>query len=129
LTTSCRRRPTARGRAELLGYTEDERAVVGIGGGKRGPYRSGHRAVAYGGPTTDAARRWNGWGTALKPAVEPIVGARKPLAGSVVANVLAHGTGALHIDACRVVSGDDHRQIGDGEVGLDSDRDGVADVR
>jgi len=53
-------------------------------------------------PATDAAKRWQGWGTALKPASEPIVVARKPLTGTVAANVLAHGTGALNIDACRV---------------------------
>lgn len=74
--------------------------------------------------TPDAAR-WQGWGTALKPAhepivwarkpvsaatgaavsgtaFEPIVVARKPLAGTVAANVLAHGTGALNIDGCRI---------------------------
>lgn len=45
---------------------------------------------------------WDGWGTALKPAHEPIVVARKPLTGTVAANVLAHGTGALNIDGCRV---------------------------
>lgn len=44
---------------------------------------------------------WQGWGTALKPAHEPIVVARKPLIGTVAANVLAHGTGALNIDGCR----------------------------
>jgi site-specific DNA-methyltransferase (adenine-specific) len=44
----------------------------------------------------------NGWGTALKPAYEPIILARKPLIGTVVGNVLAHGTGALNIDGCRV---------------------------
>lgn len=49
-----------------------------------------------------AGAAWAGWGTALKPAFEPIVVARKPLVGTVVANVLAHGTGALNIDACRV---------------------------
>ena len=49
-----------------------------------------------------ASAAWEGWGTALKPAWEPIVLARKPLTGSVAANVLAHGTGALNIDACRV---------------------------
>lgn len=53
-------------------------------------------------PATDAARQWEGWGTALKPALEPWVLARKPLAGTVAANVQAHGVGALHIDACRV---------------------------
>ena len=45
---------------------------------------------------------WQGWGTALKPAHEPICVARKPLIGTVAENVLAHGTGALNIDACRV---------------------------
>ena len=53
-------------------------------------------------PATDAARQWAGWGTALKPALEPITMARKPLAGTVAANVLEHGTGALNVDGCRV---------------------------
>ena len=53
-------------------------------------------------PLTPDAERWQGWGTALKPSFEPIVVARKPLAGTVAANVLTHGTGALNIDACRV---------------------------
>ncbi len=53
-------------------------------------------------PATDAARQWQGWGTALKPALEPIALARKPLIGTVAENVLAHGTGALNIDGCRV---------------------------
>jgi DNA modification methylase len=53
-------------------------------------------------PATAEASRWEGWGTALKPAHEPVVVARKPLVGTVAANVLAHGTGALNIDGCRV---------------------------
>lgn len=53
-------------------------------------------------PATDDARQWHGWGTALKPALEPITVARKPLIGTVVANVLEYGTGALNIDGCRV---------------------------
>lgn len=53
-------------------------------------------------PATPDAERWQGWGTALKPAFEPIVVARKPLAGTVAGNVLAHGTGALNIDATRI---------------------------
>ena len=53
-------------------------------------------------PATDAARQWQGWGTALKPALEPITVARKPLIGTVANNVLEHGTGALNIDGCRV---------------------------
>lgn len=57
-------------------------------------------------PATDAAREWQGWGTALKPAWEPIILARKPLEGTVAANVLKHGTGALNIDGCRVDAGE-----------------------
>ena len=53
-------------------------------------------------PATSAAQKWNGWGTALKPAYEPVVVARKPLIGTVAQNVLEHGTGALNIDACRI---------------------------
>lgn len=53
-------------------------------------------------PITPDAERWQGWGTALKPAFEPIVVARKPLTGTVAGNVLTHGTGALNIDGCRV---------------------------
>jgi site-specific DNA-methyltransferase (adenine-specific) len=48
-----------------------------------------------------AARQWAGWGTALKPALEPITVARKPLIGTVAENVLEHGTGALNVDGCR----------------------------
>ena len=55
-------------------------------------------------PATPAAQQWAGWGTALKPALEPITVARKPLAGTVAANVLQHGTGALNIDGCRVAA-------------------------
>ncbi len=54
---------------------------------------------------TREAQQWEGWGTALKPAMEPIVVARKPLSeGTVAANVLEHGTGALNIDASRIGS-------------------------
>ena len=48
------------------------------------------------------AGQWAGWGTALKPALEPITMARKPITGTVAANVLAHGTGGLNVDGCRV---------------------------
>lgn len=58
-------------------------------------------------PESDAAIQWKGWGTALKPACEPWILARKPLAGTVAANVLQHGTGALNIDASRVGTGKD----------------------
>jgi site-specific DNA-methyltransferase (adenine-specific) len=55
-----------------------------------------------GDPVTGEATTWNGFGTALKPALEPITLARKPLIGTVAANVLEHGTGGLNIGACRV---------------------------
>ncbi len=58
-------------------------------------------------PATAEAEQWEGWGTALKPAFEPIVVGRKPLTGTVAANVLKHGTGALNIAATRV--GDESR--------------------
>jgi DNA modification methylase len=53
-------------------------------------------------PATAAAAKWKGWGTALKPAWEPVIVARRPLAGTVAANVLQQGAGGLNIDACRV---------------------------
>jgi len=52
--------------------------------------------------STPEAEKWQGWGTALKPAFEPVIVARKPLIGTVAENVLTHGTGALNIDACRI---------------------------
>lgn len=58
-------------------------------------------------PATPEAEQWEGWGTALKPAHEPIIVARKPIQGTVANNVLAHGTGALNIDATRIGYQDD----------------------
>ncbi|WP_292722581.1 DNA methyltransferase [Mesorhizobium sp.] len=51
---------------------------------------------------TPQAAEWDGWGTALKPAWEPICLARKPMTGTVAANTLAHGTGGLNVGACRI---------------------------
>lgn len=53
---------------------------------------------------SDEAAPWAGWGTALKPALEPICFARKPLDGTVAGNVLRHGTGALNIDGCKIAA-------------------------
>jgi hypothetical protein len=53
-------------------------------------------------PATPEAKQWQGWGTALKPALEPITVARKPLIGTVAENVLQHGTGAINVDGGRV---------------------------
>jgi site-specific DNA-methyltransferase (adenine-specific) len=57
-------------------------------------------------PATDLAKKWDGWGTALKPAHEPIIVARKPLIGTVAENVEKYGTGALNIDGCRIPTED-----------------------
>ena len=67
----------------------------------------GYRYTEHTAPATPEAEQWDGWGTALKPAFEPIVLARKPLAEKTVArNVLEHGTGAINIDACRIATDD-----------------------
>lgn len=63
-------------------------------------------------PATDAAREWTGWGSALKPSWENIVMARKPLNGALVHSVQKWGTGALHIDACRVPGTEPHHNYG-----------------
>jgi site-specific DNA-methyltransferase (adenine-specific) len=96
-----------------------EREVVGSKLGQAGYSMAdnGRTNAVYGGfhdpaaecaitaPATPEAQQWAGWGTALKPALEPITMARKPLTGTVAANVLEHGTGGLNVDGCRV--GDD----------------------
>ena len=70
---------------------------------------------------------WQGWGTALKPAHEPICLARKPLIGTVAANVLEHGTGALNIDASRVETAEDLNggRYSDAKVGSDGNTFGA----
>jgi site-specific DNA-methyltransferase (adenine-specific) len=99
-----------------------EREVVGSKIGQPGYSLAKDRGrgvacVAYGdsekecnitAPITDGAKQWQGWGTALKPALEPITVARKPFGGTVASNVLEHGTGALNLDGCRVESGGTH---------------------
>jgi DNA modification methylase len=67
-----------------------------------GMFKPGERDYDITAPATEAAKQWQGWGTALKPALEPITVARKPLIGTVAENVLAHGTGAINVDGCRV---------------------------
>jgi site-specific DNA-methyltransferase (adenine-specific) len=59
-------------------------------------------------PRTEEGMRWRGWGTAVKPVVEPIVLARKPLDGTIARNVLKWGVGGLNIDACRVAAPGEH---------------------
>jgi len=67
-------------------------------------------------PSTDQAKQWQGWGTALKPALEPIVMARKPLDGTVANNVLKHGVGGINIDGCRVGLNGEKQPTGSGGV-------------
>jgi len=89
---------------EVVGYTDPHdprtamaRSIYGgeiqVGAGLGNPITA---------PATAQAKQWDGWGTALKPAHEPIVLARKPLDGTVANNVLTHGVGGINIDGCRV---------------------------
>jgi hypothetical protein len=75
-------------------------------------------------PYSEDAQRWAGWGTALKPAHEPIVVARKPLIGTVAANVLRHGTGALNIDGCRISAGPGEKLGGGAEKATTAEQKG-----
>lgn len=86
------------------GSRGDGDAGQGYGAGPGQFMKPGATAVTA--TESQEAREWEGWGTALKPAHEPIVVARKPLIGTVIQNVLAHGTGAINIDATRVGTGD-----------------------
>jgi DNA modification methylase len=97
------------GRKGTPGEAWDQREVVGTNPNVQRSWRSssvsyevntGSDAITA--PATREAQAWDGWGTALKPAHEPIVVARKPLSGTVAGNVLAYGTGALNIAATRV---------------------------
>jgi DNA modification methylase len=91
---------------------EAEREVVGksahkpgIANGTKGHHTVGGtiaQHVDITAPATPEAQQWDGWGTALKPALEPITVARKPFKCTVAANVLAHGTGGINVDGCRV---------------------------
>lgn len=90
-------------RTEIIGKSARHGGgIVGAGTSFEMPDNKGAPIFAA---ATPAAREWEGWGTALKPAFEPIVLARKPLSeGTVAANVIRWRTGALNIDACRVPS-------------------------
>jgi site-specific DNA-methyltransferase (adenine-specific) len=89
-----------------VGNPKSIKSGHGVEGGDR-PFMAKARALGYhempgDRPATPEASKWHGWGTALKPAFEPVVVARRPLIGTVAANVLEHGTGSLNIDACRI---------------------------
>lgn len=95
-------------------------AAKGAGGNPKG-YKTGSGGAfkaeySITVPATPEAIKWQGWGTALKPAVEPICLARKPLEGTVANNVLKWGTGGLNIDGCRV-EGESTRRNNRAEMG------------
>lgn len=88
-----------------------EREIVGKGKPKKtasqcfhesGQNRVGAQKTFYGDPITPEAKQWEGFGTALKPAWEPVILAQKPLEGTYAENVLRWGCGALNIDACKI---------------------------
>ena len=79
---------------------------IGDGGGYRDWETAGETRLGKLEATTPEAQQWDGWGTALKPAFEPIVVARKPLIGTVAENVLQFGVGGLNIDASRIGTGE-----------------------
>lgn len=86
---------------EILGSNPNYRGVSGVD--YKGIYQGGNTGSAnITAPATDAAKQWQGWGTALKPAHEPICVARKPLTGTVAENILQFGTGGMNIDDCRI---------------------------
>ena len=66
---------------------------------------AGAEGEIAGAPITDDAKQWEGWGTALKPAHEPILVARKPIEGTIAQNIQEHGTGAINIGATRIKTG------------------------
>jgi DNA modification methylase len=90
---------------DLFGEREIRREKEAYGIGNNSETFGGHAEGAMAretAPATDEAKKWQGWGTALKPAFEPVVVARKPLVGTVAANVLEWGVGGLNIDASRI---------------------------
>jgi site-specific DNA-methyltransferase (adenine-specific) len=94
------------GRSDSVGL----RVRDGRTAGTVGTNMHGHRSSTNGDKegmesapiATPEAQQWAGWGTALKPALEPVTMARKPFPGTVAANVLEHGTGAINVDGCRI---------------------------
>jgi len=119
----------------------NEREVVGkgkagaafhygaVGDGGFGNTFDGNGIASSEWETTQGKSEWEGWGTALKPAHEPIVMARKPLEGTVADNVLKHGTGGINIDGCRIQTdeklniGSNNRENGVVNFGMKDDKD------
>ena len=87
---------------QVIGISPNDRPKSQVKGGKAFDRAMDqgqeHAILQITAPATPEAQQWDGWGTALKPALEPITVARKPFRGTVAANVLEHGTGAINID-------------------------------
>ena len=100
-------------------YVKGERSPNSRDSGESpaGCYGVGVQSKTIDEPQSDAAKQWAGWGTALKPAMEPITVARKPLIGTVAENVQTHGTGAINVDGCRVNVGEKVSGGGSGRIG------------
>lgn len=96
----------------VVGVRDDRGRASTFGGGETRP-------TLETSPSTPEAAAWDGWGTALKPGYEPAVMARKPFAGTVAANVLEHGVGAINIDASRIAT-DDALSFGSRQIGTAS---------
>ena len=112
------------GKREVTGVYEQPNGVNEWAGNYMGTKKAGikeRRDI----PATPDAEKWDGWGTALKPAIEPIILARKPLDGTVASNVLAHGVGGLNIDACRVGIDDGERDVIDSRSGASANNESV----
>jgi DNA modification methylase len=117
--------------SDLIDRVEAEREVVGqaekpIGhsfAGDRYTDKQGSKTVDITAPATPEAQQWEGWGTALKPALEPITVARKPFKDTVAQNVLEHGTGAINIDGCRVAHSEECRMMAPSQANIDNPSD------
>ena len=111
---------------DVVGKNENWRPAKTHGGaGFDSAVGSGPATMDITAPATAAAKQWDGWGTALKPACEPICVARKPLCGTVAANVLAHGTGGINVDGSRIDSGNTHGSASSAGLGSGNPASGV----
>lgn len=91
---------------KMAGHGNRGRAIPTVGSYQSSDVEQEHKLTSNPvGPyvaKTDEAKKWEGWGSNLKPSIEPITVARKPLDGTIAENVLKWGTGAMNIDGCRV---------------------------
>ena len=110
---------------EVVGTTVSGKILRSNGENER-PYQEGKDRIVTDitAPATTEAKAWAGWGTALKPAHEPIVVARKPFIGTVAENVLTYGTGGLNIEASRIASDDGFEKAWDKPVSTNISADG-----